>query len=42
MRLLPTGSAPISANVMEFLKIGLLCEVLEGMVLAIIIHVSSY
>ncbi|KAI0748011.1 acetyl-CoA synthetase-like protein [Daedaleopsis nitida] len=28
--LLTTGSAPISANVMDFLKIGLLSEVIEG------------
>ena len=30
MKLLTTGSAPISANVMDFLKIGLLTEVIEG------------
>ncbi|KAI0807133.1 acetyl-CoA synthetase-like protein [Fomes fomentarius] len=30
MRLLTTGSAPISVNVMDFLKIGLLAEVIEG------------
>ncbi|KAH9946225.1 acetyl-CoA synthetase-like protein [Epithele typhae] len=30
MKLIATGSAPISANVMEFLKVGLLCQILEG------------
>lgn len=28
--MITTGSAPISANVMDFLKIGLLCTVIEG------------
>ena len=40
--LIPTGSAPISANVMEFLKIGLLCEVLEGMNRSIVPKIRSY
>ncbi|EIW60496.1 acetyl-CoA synthetase-like protein [Trametes versicolor FP-101664 SS1] len=30
IRMITTGSAPISANVMDFLKIGLLCTVIEG------------
>ncbi|RPD66021.1 acetyl-CoA synthetase-like protein [Lentinus tigrinus ALCF2SS1-7] len=30
MKLITTGSAPISANVMDFLKVGLLTEVVEG------------
>ncbi|CDO70787.1 hypothetical protein BN946_scf184798.g102 [Trametes cinnabarina] len=30
MRFISTGSAPISANVMDFLKIGLLCHIIEG------------
>ena len=30
MKLITTGSAPISASVMDFLKIGLLTEMVEG------------
>ncbi|KAI0670490.1 acetyl-CoA synthetase-like protein [Trametes maxima] len=30
IRMLTTGSAPISSNVMDFMKIGLLCEMIEG------------
>ena len=31
MRIFTSGSAPISANVMDFMKIGILSEVIEGM-----------